>query len=207
MATADHPLALTTAVTPAPALPCRTAGRSTMTAYQLLSVLGLLQLSTTGVGASPVRNCAEQEPCLDFRVTQLASARCGLGGSCEFEACIDFTLGGECIKTTTERLSHRCDQSDDTPERCPRTDDMGDDVWDTDEEFNVPKQGTVDTQCQTGSPGEELLFLYKDGPGCRKGLPPGTDEFGTQLSFSEGDALVSCRSRGVRKINQTLSNS
>lgn len=166
-----------------------------MTAYQLLSVLGLLQLSTTGVGANPVRNCAEQEPCLDFRVTQLASARCGLGGSCEFEACIDFTRGGDCIKTTTEQLSHRCDQSDDTPNVCPRTDDMGDDVWDTDEEENVPQQGTVDTQCQTGSPGEELLFLYKDGGGCRKACPPAPTSTGRSSRSAKGMPL-SAAARG-----------
>lgn len=170
-----------------------------MIAYHLLSGLALLQLSTTSVHAGAIETCAQQNDCLDFKVTKKHTDVCNLGGACSFEACIDLNtndaVNPNCVKNG-DKISHLCDKS--MSNTCPNAMPPG--MWDVDELENGTGNTAVNQQCQTGLPGETLFFAYKDGagantaPGCSAGDPAvGT----SQIDFLTDDGLgqVSCRSR------------
>lgn len=127
--------------------------------------------------AGPVATCDLQAPCLSLDVTLDGSPGCGYDYDCTYTACMTLDTNNIDCDKDGATLSHTCDQSG--SDECPYDPAM----WDVDEATEV----TVNEQCQTGGPGQELKFLYKDGQTCSAS---GTSPMGYTL---QNGATAECR--------------
>jgi len=107
---------------------------------------------------------------------------CDLQEKCSFTACITLdTEADGCGK-----IDHWCDKSDENS--CPNHGGL----WDNEPKRNGhgDKHASHNVQCQTGGPGEELKFIYKDGRGCDHGVDENTESW---MLVEDGIAYtVSC---------------
>ena len=161
---------------------------------KLLLAIGWLALPLL-CNAAPVRTCVDQYRCISFTVTPVAGDLCGDSDPvCLAEVCLVIDLDDEdCIKEDDGAISHVCDGSGldgcprepvalDTGEipTCPAITGQGDGS-----DFKCPGPDGLQ-MCQKGIPGEDLVWVIKDG----------TNQVSEATTFTEGDedclGKVSC---------------
>lgn len=134
-----------------------------MVCYRLSAIAALLHLSGKQVNAGTVDSCSQQLPCLSVEVEQDTSVRCDLDEDCSFTACITIDTGATGCARNGVGIGHLCDKSE-VGGTCPNPNGH----WD--EQPAIRPDTAYNVQCQTGGPGEELQFVYKDGSqGCKSG--------------------------------------
>lgn len=113
----------------------------------------------------PMRTCDDQSKCITWTQVQRDRAVCDGTATCEWTICamLDLTAGN-CPKSAGDTISHVCNKDKDN------NDCTGDNDPDTFAGI-VEDVGLANgySQCQTGTPGQELKFLFKDGSGCNFG--------------------------------------
>eukprot|EP00971_Amphidinium_carterae_P324967 6455022-Amphidinium_carterae.1 len=118
--------------------------------------------------------------CLTWEFTEGKTPGTCASGACEWTVCVTLSLGAEgCVKSATDSISHICQKDDST---CTPAEGF----TDATEIGSGPLVNDKGKQCQTGAPGEDLTFLFKDGPRC--------DDSATvaEVPF---DAAISCKPR------------
>eukprot|EP00980_Cylindrotheca_fusiformis_P022982 scaffold9979_cov130-Cylindrotheca_fusiformis.AAC.1 len=113
--------------------------------------------------AAPIGSCADQSPCVSWKMTKLDSTSCTLNNNCPIEVCFIVNGGADgCAKGGGSGISHTCSQADSNG--CPR--------WEDPDAATGPiMPGTTKTEgfsginefCQQGVPGETLYWVLKDG--------------------------------------------
>jgi hypothetical protein len=132
--------------------------KAAVTTTMKFSILlfALLSAAPTTVHASPMKTCAEQFDCLDFTIDQVDTDACsGTDVACEFNVCITLNLGGSCVKSDSDTVSHTCVKAG---EVCLDGGSFG-------EAAVVSGIGDGYSACQTVGPGATAEFLMKDGNG------------------------------------------
>lgn len=159
-----------------------------MVCYRFFAMATLLGLPNSVVAhrrrSEPeIATCSEQAPCISISVKQDRSVRCDLDADCSFTACVALSTEADGCAKDGDQIDHLCDKGDDAS-FCPYAGGL----WDHTAKTKEKEDTANNIQCQTGGPGEELKFLYKDGEGCDR-----DGETGTQLFFEDGNNYtVSC---------------
>jgi hypothetical protein len=121
-----------------------------------IALFALLSAAPTAVHASPMKTCADQFNCLDFTINQVDTDACSsTDAACEFNVCITVNLGGSCIKSDTDTVSHTCVKAGNV---CLDGGSFG-------EAAVVSGIGDGYAACQIVNPGGTAEFLIKDGNG------------------------------------------
>jgi hypothetical protein len=150
-----------------------------------LNSIALLAIVAMPSAYAGVDTCALQEPCVDWTMSKIDSASCGLGGDCFIEVCmiVDSTRSG-CSKNGGT-FSHMCDQTgsdgcpiwndasspllgDGTDPVMSGSDEGGDCAAATGEGTTGQVSGKCEgfayiKMCQEGVPGQTLYWILKDG--------------------------------------------
>jgi hypothetical protein len=121
-----------------------------------IALFALLSAAPTAVNASPMVTCADQFNCLDFTINQVDTDACSSAdAACEFNVCITVNLGGSCIKSDEDTVSHTCVKAGNV---CLDGGSFG-------EAAVVSGIGDGYAACQIVNPGGTAEFLIKDGNG------------------------------------------
>jgi hypothetical protein len=171
-----------------------------------LNLIGLLALvAMPMVHAASVDTCAMQEPCVDWTMSKIDSASCGLGGDCFIEVCMIVDSNRSGCSKSGGAFSHMCDQTG--SDGCPLWNDAsspslgdgidpvmsgsdkeeGDCAADTGEGTTGQVSGKCESftyvkMCQEGVPGQTLYWILKDGS------DQNTVEPGKKYVFASADA-------------------
>lgn len=113
-----------------------------------------------GSRPGPLSSCTKQMGCLQWEFTDGPTPGLCPDGACEWTVCVTLMLGADgCVKAIRDSISHVCQKDDAT---CTPAEGFAD----AKEITSGPVVTDGGKQCQTGTPGETLEFLFKDGRGC-----------------------------------------
>jgi hypothetical protein len=136
-----------------------TTTTATTTMKFSIALFVILSSAPTVVQADPIETCSDQKNCLDFTTTQVDIVDACISSVdepvCEFNICMTLELGGDCIKSDIETVSHTCVKADN---ECLNGGSFG----------SALAKNTLENgyhACQVVSPGGIAEFLVKDGNG------------------------------------------
>mmetsp|Transcript_47949 Transcript_47949/g.88240 ORF Transcript_47949/g.88240 Transcript_47949/m.88240 type:complete len:465 (+) Transcript_47949:87-1481(+) len=113
-----------------------------------------------GSKPGPLSSCTKQMGCLQWEFTDGPTPGICPDGACEWTVCVTLLLSADgCVKFIKDTISHVCQKDDAT---CTPAEGFSD----AKEITSGPIVSDGGKQCQTGTPGETLEFLFKDGRGC-----------------------------------------
>ena len=79
---------------------------------KLLLVSALVAAMAAPALAAPAETCEQQSKCMAFTKTKMPYGISPCTTSCVYQVCLTFKLGGSCIKSSSDTLSHTCDMAD-----------------------------------------------------------------------------------------------
>eukprot|EP00971_Amphidinium_carterae_P042903 843183-Amphidinium_carterae.1 len=134
--------------------------------------------------------------CLTWEFTKGQTPGTCTVGACEWTVCVTLSLSAEgCVKSETDTISHVCQKDDST---CTPPEGF----TDATEVVSGALLGDGGKQCQTGAPGEALLFLFKDGKGCGDSATVPADAVPYEAAITCGprpETIPSCTGNGPGK--------